>query len=174
MFLCLGRKQNTEETVETNVFCQVKVGQLIFKGQILHCLYIFKKWSRNNEKFVNKPTSPRTGHDFSTKTCTGNNQWQECVVLWLDSSRLTINAECQLQLHNFPMDEHSCPLVFSSCECNAECIMLPCFISRVTERIPEQLSIISSLPSVNQTHSFTSGRHRTVSWFPRQPIWFSD
>ncbi|KAG8519351.1 Gamma-aminobutyric acid receptor subunit gamma-3, partial [Galemys pyrenaicus] len=33
--------------------------------------------------------------------------------MWL-SRRLTINAECQLQLHNFPMDEHSCPLIFSS------------------------------------------------------------
>lgn len=30
--------------------------------------------------------------------------------------RLTINAECQLQLHNFPMDKHSCPLIFSSCK----------------------------------------------------------
>lgn len=30
--------------------------------------------------------------------------------------RLTINAECQLQLHNFPMDAHACPLTFSSCE----------------------------------------------------------
>ncbi|KAL7989269.1 hypothetical protein Chor_011935, partial [Crotalus horridus] len=28
--------------------------------------------------------------------------------------RLTIDAECQLQLYNFPMDEHSCPLAFSS------------------------------------------------------------
>ncbi|XP_034534089.1 gamma-aminobutyric acid receptor subunit gamma-3-like [Notolabrus celidotus] len=32
----------------------------------------------------------------------------------LYTMRMTINAECQLQLHNFPMDEHSCPLVFSS------------------------------------------------------------
>lgn len=30
--------------------------------------------------------------------------------------RLTIEAECLLQLQNFPMDTHSCPLVFSSCE----------------------------------------------------------
>lgn len=32
------------------------------------------------------------------------------------SLRLTIEAECLLQLQNFPMDTHSCPLVFSSCE----------------------------------------------------------
>lgn len=30
--------------------------------------------------------------------------------------RLTIDAECQLKLNNFPMDEHSCPLEFSSCK----------------------------------------------------------
>ncbi|CDQ71433.1 unnamed protein product [Oncorhynchus mykiss] len=40
--------------------------------------------------------------------------WNDGKILY--TLRLTINAECQLQLHNFPMDEHSCPLVFSSCE----------------------------------------------------------
>uniref|UniRef100_A0A674I8U6 Gamma-aminobutyric acid type A receptor subunit epsilon n=1 Tax=Terrapene triunguis TaxID=2587831 RepID=A0A674I8U6_9SAUR len=37
-------------------------------------------------------------------------------VLWIFclTSRLTIEAECLLQLQNFPMDTHSCPLVFSS------------------------------------------------------------
>ncbi|XP_072293816.1 gamma-aminobutyric acid receptor subunit gamma-3 [Eucyclogobius newberryi] len=38
--------------------------------------------------------------------------WNNGKILY--TLRLTINAECQLQLHNFPMDEHSCPLVFSS------------------------------------------------------------
>ncbi|ETE65226.1 Gamma-aminobutyric acid receptor subunit gamma-2, partial [Ophiophagus hannah] len=38
--------------------------------------------------------------------------WNDGRVLY--TLRLTIDAECQLQLHNFPMDEHSCPLAFSS------------------------------------------------------------
>ncbi|KAI3365969.1 hypothetical protein L3Q82_009802, partial [Scortum barcoo] len=38
--------------------------------------------------------------------------WSNGKILY--TLRMTINAECQLQLHNFPMDEHSCPLVFSS------------------------------------------------------------
>ncbi|XP_040297960.1 gamma-aminobutyric acid receptor subunit gamma-2 isoform X3 [Bufo bufo] len=40
--------------------------------------------------------------------------WNDGRVLY--TLRLTIDAECQLQLHNFPMDEHSCPLEFSSCK----------------------------------------------------------
>ncbi|XP_039244773.1 gamma-aminobutyric acid receptor subunit gamma-3 isoform X2 [Pipra filicauda] len=40
--------------------------------------------------------------------------WNDGKILY--TLRLTINAECQLQLHNFPMDEHSCPLIFSSCD----------------------------------------------------------
>ncbi|XP_059534390.1 gamma-aminobutyric acid receptor subunit gamma-3 isoform X1 [Myotis daubentonii] len=38
--------------------------------------------------------------------------WNDGKILY--TLRLTINAECQLQLHHFPMDEHSCPLIFSS------------------------------------------------------------
>ncbi|XP_077572297.1 gamma-aminobutyric acid receptor subunit gamma-3 [Stigmatopora nigra] len=38
--------------------------------------------------------------------------WNDGKILY--TLRLTINAECQLRLHNFPMDQHSCPLVFSS------------------------------------------------------------
>uniref|UniRef100_G3PKR2 Gamma-aminobutyric acid type A receptor subunit gamma3 n=1 Tax=Gasterosteus aculeatus aculeatus TaxID=481459 RepID=G3PKR2_GASAC len=44
--------------------------------------------------------------------------WNDGKILY--TLRLTINAECQLQLHNFPMDEHSCPLIFSSCEYNVQ------------------------------------------------------
>ncbi|KAK7813787.1 hypothetical protein U0070_003696, partial [Myodes glareolus] len=40
--------------------------------------------------------------------------WNDGKILY--TLRLTINAECQLQLHNFPMDAHACPLTFSSCE----------------------------------------------------------
>uniref|UniRef100_A0A8C7HIT1 Gamma-aminobutyric acid type A receptor subunit gamma1 n=1 Tax=Oncorhynchus kisutch TaxID=8019 RepID=A0A8C7HIT1_ONCKI len=39
--------------------------------------------------------------------------WNNGRVMY--TLRLTINAECYLKLHNFPMDEHSCPLEFSSC-----------------------------------------------------------
>ncbi|MEQ2163096.1 Gamma-aminobutyric acid receptor subunit gamma-1, partial [Goodea atripinnis] len=39
--------------------------------------------------------------------------WSNGRVMY--TLRLTINAECYLKLHNFPMDEHSCPLEFSSC-----------------------------------------------------------
>ncbi|XP_017445254.1 gamma-aminobutyric acid receptor subunit gamma-3 isoform X1 [Rattus norvegicus] len=40
--------------------------------------------------------------------------WNDGKILY--TLRLTINAECQLQLHNFPMDAHACPLTFSSCD----------------------------------------------------------
>uniref|UniRef100_A0A8C3YX28 Gamma-aminobutyric acid type A receptor gamma1 subunit n=2 Tax=Denticeps clupeoides TaxID=299321 RepID=A0A8C3YX28_9TELE len=42
--------------------------------------------------------------------------WSNGRVMY--TLRLTINAECYLKLHNFPMDEHSCPLEFSSCRCH--------------------------------------------------------
>ncbi|XP_029546350.1 gamma-aminobutyric acid receptor subunit gamma-2 isoform X6 [Salmo trutta] len=38
--------------------------------------------------------------------------WNDGRILY--TLRLTIDAECQLKLNNFPMDEHSCPLEFSS------------------------------------------------------------
>uniref|UniRef100_A0A673AP06 Gamma-aminobutyric acid receptor subunit gamma-2 n=1 Tax=Sphaeramia orbicularis TaxID=375764 RepID=A0A673AP06_9TELE len=40
--------------------------------------------------------------------------WNDGRILY--TLRLTIDAECQLKLNNFPMDEHSCPLEFSSCK----------------------------------------------------------
>ena len=38
-----------------------------------------------------------------------------CVVVSV-SHRLTISAECPMQLEDFPMDAHACPLKFGSCE----------------------------------------------------------
>ncbi|GCB67504.1 hypothetical protein scyTo_0010256 [Scyliorhinus torazame] len=38
--------------------------------------------------------------------------WNDGKILY--TLRLTIEAECQLYLQNFPMDEQSCPLTFSS------------------------------------------------------------
>lgn len=32
------------------------------------------------------------------------------------ASRLTISAECPMQLEDFPMDAHACPLKFGSCK----------------------------------------------------------
>lgn len=58
--------------------------------------------------------------------------------------RLTIDAECQLKLNNFPMDEHSCPLEFSSCKSMAICSHTVLLHSAVA------LSLIFPMPS---THS---------------------
>uniref|UniRef100_A0A8C5SIC1 Gamma-aminobutyric acid type A receptor subunit alpha5 n=1 Tax=Laticauda laticaudata TaxID=8630 RepID=A0A8C5SIC1_LATLA len=35
----------------------------------------------------------------------------------LYTMRLTISAECPMQLEDFPMDAHACPLKFGSCKC---------------------------------------------------------
>lgn len=37
-----------------------------------------------------------------------------CALLFV--FRLTISAECPMQLEDFPMDAHACPLKFGSCE----------------------------------------------------------
>lgn len=38
------------------------------------------------------------------------------TVLYMFCLRLTISAECPMQLEDFPMDAHACPLKFGSCE----------------------------------------------------------
>lgn len=40
-----------------------------------------------------------------------------CVFVFF-CLRLTISAECPMQLEDFPMDAHACPLKFGSCESN--------------------------------------------------------
>uniref|UniRef100_A0A8C5B906 Gamma-aminobutyric acid receptor subunit gamma-3 n=1 Tax=Gadus morhua TaxID=8049 RepID=A0A8C5B906_GADMO len=47
--------------------------------------------------------------------------WSNGRVMY--TLRLTINAECYLKLHNFPMDEHSCPLEFSSLYCSCIAVL---------------------------------------------------
>lgn len=37
------------------------------------------------------------------------------IFLWI-GCRLTVHAECPMHLEDFPMDFHSCPLKFGSCE----------------------------------------------------------
>ena len=37
-------------------------------------------------------------------------------ILIFSFSRLTIAAECPMQLEDFPMDAHACPLKFGSCK----------------------------------------------------------
>lgn len=96
---------------------------------------------------------------------------------------MTINAECQLQLHNFPMDEHSCPLVFSSCEYSHTQIHTHTHthtdgdISEMLSRLA--VGISTQGPSVIDTFGVSANRrlgdfvnHSALDWSRLEPLTF--
>uniref|UniRef100_A0A8C2WTM0 Gamma-aminobutyric acid type A receptor subunit gamma3 n=1 Tax=Cyclopterus lumpus TaxID=8103 RepID=A0A8C2WTM0_CYCLU len=109
-----------------------KVGSLLFSPQEYQIDIIFAQtWVDTRLRFNSSSSSSRrnmvgliwlpdtifrNSKNADSHWITTPNQllriWNNGKVLY--TLRMTINAECQLQLHNFPMDEHSCPLVFSS------------------------------------------------------------
>lgn len=62
--------------------------------------------------------SDKTTENEATRVLIHGDEHSRCKRAggWFSFCRLTIDAECQLKLNNFPMDEHSCPLEFSSCK----------------------------------------------------------
>lgn len=74
--------------------------------------------------------------------------------LFLPFARLTISAECPMQLEDFPMDAHACPLKFGSCKCatplskskNHICIVIFCsFLDHFTNKEESHITFLKSV-----------------------------